>query len=744
MTNNQNMQFKGKQWKESVDVRSFIQENYSPYSGDESFLQPATQRTKTVFAAFQNLLEKEHQAGGVLDIATDKVASILTFDAGYIDSDKEIIVGLQTDAPLKRSVNPFGGIRMARTACENYGFKLSDEVENFFTYRTTHNDGVFNVYSDEMKAARHAGLLTGLPDAYGRGRIIGDYRRIALYGMDFLIKQKVQNKAEYSKKDMTQENIQLCEELSKQISFMKQLIELAKRYGCDITKPAENARQAVQWLYFGYLGAVKEQNGAAMSIGRISTFIDIYIQRDIENGVLDEQSAQEIIDDFIIKLRCVRHLRTAEYNEFFAGDPTWVTMSEAGVGQDGRHMVTKTSYRILHTLYNLCPAAEPNITILWSDKLPESYKSFCSKVSIETDAIQYENDDLMRPIYGDDYAIACCVSAMQMGKQMQFFGARCNMPKLLLLAINGGVDENLGIQVGPKMPALKAGCPVNYEEVISRFEFYRNWIAKLYVNTMNVIHFMHDKYAYERLQMAFHDTEVHRFMAFGMSGLSIVADSLSAIKYAKVVPIAGENGVITDFEISGEYPCFGNDDDRVDDIAQYVAESFMKDLRKTPTYRNAEHTLSLLTITSNVAYGKKTGATPDGRKAGQPFAPGANPMHGRDENGALASLNSLAKINYNYCRDGVSNTFSITPQTLGVTNEVKIQNLVSILDGYFAQGGHHLNVNVIDREKLKDAMLHPQLYPGLTIRVSGYAVNFHLLSREQQLEVINRTFHECM
>ncbi len=734
--------FVGGNWEKEIDVRDFIQKNYTPYDGDSAFLTGPSDRTKKVFEKFSALVAEEQKKGGVLDIDTERVASILTFPAGYIDKENEIIVGLQTDRPLKRSVNPFGGIRMARSACENYGYKLSDKVENEFKYRTTHNDGVFAAYSDEMRAVRHAGLLTGLPDAYGRGRIIGDYRRITLYGMDYLIECKQEDKRKNGLLDMNEETIRKSEELSKQLSFMKQLITLASWYGCDISRPARNAAEAIQWTYFGYLGAVKEQNGAAMSFGRVSTFFDIYIERDIKNGTLTEEQAQELIDQLVIKLRAVRHLRTEEYNELFAGDPNWVTVSEGGVGLDGRHMVTKTAYRMLNTLYNMGPAPEPNITILWSEHLPENYKKFCAATSIKTDAIQYENDDLMRKDYGDDYAIACCVSAMKVGKQMQFFGARCNMPKLLLLAINGGRDEITGRCLGPQMEPLGKNGPLDYNQVLARFETYRLWLARLYVNTMNVIHYMHDKYAYERLQMSFHDSDVHRFMAFGMSGLSVVADSLSAIKYAKVTPVFDERKITCGFETEGEFPCFGNDDDRVDGIAKMVSEGFIKDLRKTPAYRGAEHTLSLLTITSNVVYGKKTGATPDGRKKGEPFAPGANPMHQRDKNGALASLNSVAKLSYSACRDGISNTFSISPKAIGMTEEERVDNLVDILDGYFAQMAHHLNVNVMNRDLLIDAMDHPEKYPGLTIRVSGYAVNFHLLSRAQQQEVISRTFHE--
>lgn len=736
------LDFVGGNWEKEIDVRDFIQKNYTPYDGDSTFLADPSDRTKKVFEKFSALVAEEQKKGGVLDIDTERVASILTFPAGYIDKDNEVIVGLQTDRPLKRSVNPFGGIRMARSACENYGYKLSDKVENEFRYRTTHNDGVFAAYSDEMRAVRHAGLLTGLPDAYGRGRIIGDYRRIALYGMDYLMECKKEDKRKNGLLDMNEETIRKSEELSKQLSFMKQLVTLASWYGCDISRPARNAAEAIQWTYFGYLGAVKEQNGAAMSFGRVSTFFDIYIERDIKNGTLTERQAQELIDQLVIKLRAVRHLRTEEYNELFAGDPNWVTVSEGGVGLDGRHMVTKTAYRMLNTLYNMGPAPEPNITILWSEHLPENYKKFCAATSIKTDAIQYENDDLMKKDYGDDYAIACCVSAMKVGKQMQFFGARCNMPKLLLLAINGGRDEITGRCLGPQMEPLGKNGPLDYNEVLARFETYRLWLARLYVNTMNVIHYMHDKYAYERLQMSFHDSDVHRFMAFGMSGLSVVADSLSAIKYAKVTPVFDERGITCGFETEGGFPCFGNDDDRVDDIAKMVSEGFIKDLRKTPAYRGAEHTLSLLTITSNVVYGKKTGATPDGRKKGEPFAPGANPMHQRDKNGALASLNSVAKLSYSACRDGISNTFSISPKAIGMTEEERVDNLVDILEGYFAQMAHHLNVNVMNRDLLIDAMDHPEKYPGLTIRVSGYAVNFHLLSRAQQQEVISRTFHE--
>ena len=630
---------------------------------------------------------------------------------------------------------------MSEKACDADGYKMSDLIKTEFKYRTTHNDGVFRVYTDEMRAARHVGVITGLPDAYARGRIIGDYRRIALYGMDYLIECKKADKKELGKNDMTAENIQLIEDVQKQLEFMEQLKVMASQYGCDISKPAANAREAVQWLYFGYLGAVKEQNGAANSIGRISTFLDIYIERDLKKGVLTEEGAQELIDDLVLKLRLVRHLRTPEYNDLFAGDPTWVTTSEGGMCEDGRSMVTKNCFRILQTLYNLGSSAEPNITILWSQELPKGFKDFCAKVSIDTDSIQYENDDVMRPVFGDDYAIACCVSAMRVGKQMQYFGARCNLAKVLLMALNGGKDEIYGIQVAPEGKIFDEGV-LNYDEVLKAYKKYMKWMAKLYVNTLNIIHYMHDKYAYERLMMSLHDTHVQRLMAFGICGLSVLADSLSAIKYAKVKAIKDERGLITDFETEGEFPKYGNDDDRVDKIAKWIVESFYKELIKTPAYRGAKHTLSILTITSNVVYGKKTGSTPDGRKRGEPFAPGANPMHGRDCEGALASLNSVAKLRYDCCRDGISNTFSITPDTLGENEQDRINKLVTMLDGYFVQDAHHLNVNVLHRQKLIDAMNNPSLYPNLTIRVSGYAVNFNKLNKNQQKEVISRTFHE--
>ncbi|WP_304944077.1 formate C-acetyltransferase [Vallitalea guaymasensis] len=731
--------FKEGIWKQEINVRDFIQKNYNPYEGDNSFLQGPTKRTNELNEYFKEL-KKEELDRGVLDIDTRTVSSLLTFEPGYIDKDKEIIKGLQTDKPLKRSINPFGGIRMTRNACQAYGYEVDEKVEEEFKYRTTHNDGVYRVYSDEMKLVRKTGVITGLPDAYGRGRIIGDYRRVALYGIDHLIQEKQLDKKKYSNEMMSDENIKLLEELYRQIDFLNKLKEMAKLYGDDISLPAENAREAIQWIYYAYLGAIKEQNGAAMSLGRISTFIDIYIERDIASGLITEARAQELIDDLVLKLRMARQLRTPEYNELFAGDPMWITETIGGLGEDGRTLVTKSSYRFINTLYTLGSAPEPNITILWSKELPADFKKFCAKVSIDTDSIQYENDDLMRSLYGDDYGIACCVSAMKIGKQMQFFGARCNMPKVLLMALNGGKDEIKGIQVGPEMKPLEGEVLV-YEDVLERFKKYQQWLCKLYVNTMNVIHYMHDKYAYEKLQMALHDTEVERTMAFGMAGLSVMADSLSAIKYAKVIPIRNEVGLIIDFNIIGDYPKYGNDDDRVDIIASDLTTGFIDELKKHKTYRNSTPSLSILTITSNVVYGKKTGSTPDGRKQGHPFAPGANPMHNRDHKGALASLNSVAKIPYDSCLDGISCTFSIQPKTLGKSDDEQVKNLVSILDGYFYQTGHHINVNVLDREKLIDAMEHPEKYPNLTIRVSGYAVNFNRLSREQQEEVINRTFH---
>ena len=735
--------FNGGAWQNEINVRDFIQQNYKEYTGDASFLAKATPRTNALMKKIQALFAVERQFGGVFDIDTTNVSSLKNYAPGYIDKENELIFGMQTNRPLKRGVNPFGGMRMAKQACEAYGFELSEKVQTEFRYRTTHNDGVFRAYTDEMRAARKCHVITGLPDAYGRGRIIGDYRRVALYGVDKLIAEKKKDKAALGLGNFNTDEIRLDEELFQQITFLGYLKDMAAMYGFDISQPAANAKEAVQWTYFAYLGAIKEQNGAAMSLGRVSTFFDIYFERDIANGTLTEEGAQELMDDFVMKLRIARHLRTPEYNELFGGDPMWITEAVGGVGEDGRTLVTKSSFRVLNTLYTLGASPEPNLTVLWAQALPENFKRFCAKVSADTDSIQYENDDLMRPIYGDDYAIACCVSAMKVGKQMQFFGARCNLPKLLLIAINGGYDVSSKMHIGPQMPVLE-GDQLTYEAVVERYDIYIEWLSRLYVNTMNVIHYMHDKYAYEKTQMALHDTQVHRFMAFGVAGLSVVADSLSAIKHATVRPIKDENGFITEFATEGEFPKFGNDDDRVDLIAKETAHKVITELRKTPTYRNAEHTLSVLTITSNVMYGKNTASTPDGRKAGEPFAPGANPMHNREENGALASLNSVAKISYDDCRDGISNTFSITPDALGKTEEERIANLVTILDGYFAKNAHHINVNVLNRETLMKAYENPDDYPNLTIRVSGYAVNFNKLSREHQKEVISRTFHETM
>ena len=735
--------FAGESWKNSIDVRAFIQDNYTFYDGDEKFLSGPTERTAKLLEKFEELLRQEQEKGGVLDVDTEHVSSLTNYQPSYLDKDLELIVGYQTEKPLTRGVNPFGGIRMARSACEAYGYRLSDKVEQEFLYRTTHNDGVYRVYSDEMRKARKCGVITGLPDAYGRGRIIGDYRRVALYGIDRLIEEKKRDKAEIAMGVMNTDTIRQSEELFQQIAFLQKLKEMAAMYGYDISEPAANAKEAVQWLYFGYLGAIKEQIGAAMSLGRVSTFLDIYFTRDMKKGLLDETGVQELVDDFVMKLRAARHLRTVEYNELFGGDPMWITESIGGISENGKPLVTKSSFRFLHTLYNLGSAPEPNLTVLWSEKLPEAFKQYCARVSIETDAIQYENDDVMRPVYGDDYAIACCVSAMKVGKQMQFFGARCNLPKLLLLALNGGRDQMTGVQLGPQMEPY-AGDVLDFEAVCGRWQIYLEWLCKLYVNTMNVIHYMHDKYAYEKTQMALHDTDVERFMAFGVAGLSVLTDSLSAIRYAKVQVVRDENGLIESFKTAGDFPKYGNDDDRVDQIGKKVLEEVYAQLKRNPTYRGAIHTLSVLTITSNVVYGKKTGATPDGREKGQPFAPGANPMHNREQNGALASLNSVAKMPYDACRDGISNTFSITPATLGKDLKQQEENLVGILDGYFAQNAHHINVNVLNKEKLMDAYENPQKYPNLTIRVSGYAVHFHRLSKEQQREVISRTFHQAM
>ena len=731
------------EWRHLVNVRNFIQKNYTPYEGDECFLEGISKKTEKVWGKAHDLIVEEIQKG-IIDVETKKVSGINNFAPGYLDKENEVIVGFQTDAPLKRIVNLYGGMRMATSALKEYGYELDPEIKSHFKmYRKTHNEGVFDAYPKRTRLARTAGLLTGLPDTYGRRRIVGDYRRVPLYGTDFLIEEKEKD-LDMLDGPMTEERIQLREEVQMQIRALKEMTQMAETYGCDITRPAENAKEAVQNLYLAYLAGIKENNGAATSLGRTATFLDIYIQRDLENGVLDEQEAQELIDQFIIKLRMVRHLRTPEYNELFGGDPTWVTEALGGMGVDGRTLVTKNTFRYLHTLTNLGTAPEPNLTVLWSQNLPETFKKYCAKMSIDTDSIQYENDDIMRPLYGDDYCIACCVSAMGVGKQMQFFGARANLAKSLLYAINGGIDEKKGIQVIPDIERDTDEI-LDYPKVLANYKKVLSYVAELYVDTINIIHYMHDKYAYESSQMALHDTLVERLAAFGVAGLSIAADSLSAIKFAKVRPIRNEEGIAVDFEVEGDFPKYGNDEERVDDIAVEIVSYFSAELKKHPLYRNAIHTLSALTITSNVMYGKKTGSTPDGRKAGEPFAPGANPMHGRDENGALASLNSVAKIPYRgICQDGVSNTFSIVPKALGKNKEERTTHLVQILDGYFVQGAHHLNVNVMNREVLLDAMEHPENYPTLTIRVSGYAVNFNRLSREQQLEVIKRTFHETV
>ena len=730
-------------WTKEINVRDFIQKNYTLYEGDESFLEDPTDKTKKVWNRCEELILEELKKG-ILDVETNIISGITNFAPGYIDKENEVIVGLQTDAPLKRMVNLYGGKRMAKSSLEQYGYKLNEEIDKHFNeYRKTHNEGVFDAYPERTRKARHAGLLTGLPDAYGRGRIIGDYRRAALYGIDFLVEEKKKDLAELDG-PMTEDRIRLREEVSEQIRALGAVKEMAASYGVDISKPASNAREAVQATYMAYLAGIKENNGAATSLGRTSTFLDIYIERDLRNGVITEAEAQELVDQFIIKLRLVRHLRTPEYNELFGGDPTWVTESIGGIGINGKPLVTKNSFRYLHTLYNLGTAPEPNLTVLWSEKLPANFKRFCSRVSIDTDSIQYENDDVMRPIYGDDYAIACCVSAMKVGKQTQLFGARCNLAKALLYAINGGVDERYGTEVVPGIEPITDEI-LDYDKVLANYKKVLSYVAELYVDTVNIIHYMHDKYAYEASQFAFHDTHMQRIAAYGIAGLSIAADSLSAIRYAQVKPIRNEQGIAVDFETTGDFPKYGNDDDRADDIAVNIVTTFSDELKKHPVYRNAIHTLSALTITSNVMYGKKTGTTPDGRKLGEPLAPGANPMHGRDKNGALASLNSVAKIPYrDVCQDGVSNTFSIVPDALGKDLEQRENNLTAILDGYFVQGAHHLNVNVLNRETLIDTMDHPEKYPTLTIRVSGYAVNFNRLSREQQEEVISRTFHQSM
>lgn len=730
-------------WQTEINVRDFIQRNVTAYEGNGDFLSPKSDRTARLMDKLNQLRNVEQNYGGVLDIDTSTVSSLTAYQPGYLDREDELIVGLQTNRPLKRGVNPFGGINMARKACHAYGYTLSDKIENQFQYRTTHNDGVFRVYTDEMRQVRSAGILTGLPDAYGRGRIIGDYRRVALYGIDFLINNKQKDKAEIGKANFNTDTIRLSEELFQQITFLKKTKEMAAMYNYDISGPAQTAREAFQWTYFAYLASIKEQNGAANSLGRISSFLDIYIQRDMDAGILDESGAQELVDHFVMKLRMARHLRTVDYNELFGGDPMWITEVLGGMAEDGRTLVTRNTFRFLNTLYNLDPAPEPNLTVLWSKDLPQGFKEYCAKVSIETDSIQYENDDIMRPLYGDDYGIACCVSAMKIGKQMQFFGARCNLPKLLLLALNGGYDAASAVRMGPET-AVYPGDTLDFDTVMETFQIYQTWLCRLYVNTLNIIHYMHDKYAYEKTQMALHDTNVERFMACGVAGLSVLADSLSAIKYANVKPVRNECGYIVDFETSGDFPKYGNDDDLVDRIARSLLTGFSNELKKTPGYRDSIHTLSALTITSNVMYGKKTGATPDGRKAGEAYAPGANPMHGREKNGALASLNSVAKLSFDDCRDGISNTFTLTPDTLGHYREERIENLVHLLDGYFMQNGHHINVNVLNKETLTDAYENPTKYPNLTIRVSGYAVNFNKLSREQQKEVIQRTFHETM
>ncbi|MFS0862943.1 formate C-acetyltransferase [Fredinandcohnia sp. 179-A 10B2 NHS] len=736
--------FKDGKWQKEIDVRDFILQNFTVYTGNDEFLAGPTTHTLELWDQVMELTKQERDNGGVLDMDTKVVSTITSHGPGYLDVEKEKVVGVQTDKPFKRSLQPFGGIRMAVDSAKSYGFEIDQEIVKIFTeYRKTHNQGVFDAYTPEMKLARKAGIVTGLPDAYGRGRIIGDYRRVALYGVDRLIEEKKKDLELIGNGAMSDDVIRDREETSEQIRALQELKQLAVSYGYDISEPATNAKEAFQWLYFAYLAAIKEQNGAAMSLGRVSTFLDVYIERDIQNGVLTEEEAQEIVDHFVMKLRLVKFSRTPDYNELFSGDPTWVTESLGGVAQDGRPLVTKNSFRFLHTLDNLGPAPEPNLTVLWSVNLPESYKKYCAKMSIKTSSIQYENDDIMRETYGDDYGIACCVSAMTIGKQMQFFGARANLAKALLYSINGGIDEKLKIQVGPSFAPITSEY-LDYEEVIQKYDVVLEWLAGLYVNTLNVIHYMHDKYSYERLEMALHDREILRTMACGIAGLSVVADSLSAIKFAKVKTIRDENGIVVDYEIEGDFPKYGNNDDRVDDIAVELVKRFMNKIKKHKTYRNSVHTQSILTITSNVVYGKKTGNTPDGRKAGEPFAPGANPLHGRDTKGTLASLSSVAKLPYEYALDGISNTFSIVPKALGREEEARISNLAGLLDGYAIKKGHHLNVNVFDRETLLDAMEHPELYPQLTIRVSGYAVNFIKLTREQQIDVINRTFHESM
>ncbi len=733
--------FKNGKWKQEIDVRDFIQTNYTPYEGDGSFLEDATDRTKKLWLKISELLKEEHK-NGILDAETKIPSSITAYSAGYIDKELEIIKGLQTDKPLKRAIMPFGGLRVVKKALESYGYTLAKETEEIFSkYRKTHNNGVFDAYNSEIKKARHSGIITGLPDAYGRGRIIGDYRRVPLYGVNKLIEEKQHELEIFNPPEYDSETITVREQISEGIKSLKELIELGNIYDCDLTRPAENAKEAIQWLYLAFLGAVREQDGAAMSLGRTSTFLDIYIERDLENGTIDEKKAQELMDDFVIKLRIIRFLRTPEYNALFSGDPTWVTESIGGMGIDGRTLVTKSSFRMLNTLNTLGPAPEPNMTVLWSTKLPKGFKDFCCETSINTSSVQYENDDLMLPYWGDDYAIACCVSAMRIGKQMQFFGARANLAKALLYAINGGRDEKTGEQVAPRFEPITSEY-LDYDEVMEKYKQVLEWLSGIYMNSLNIIHFMHDKYNYEKLQMALHDREILRTQACGIAGLSVAADSLSAIKNAKVKVIRDETGLAVDYEIEGDYPAFGNNDDSVDDIAYLIVKTFMEKLKNRLPYRNSKTTLSILTITSNVVYGKKTGSTPDGRKSGEPFAPGANPMHGRDKKGALASLSSVAKLPYEYSQDGISYTFSIIPGALGKNMSERKSNLSGMMDGFFSQSGHHLNINVFDRETLIDAMDHPEKYPQLTVRVSGYAVNFIKLTKEQQLDVINRTFHE--
>ena len=735
--------FNSGEWQSEINVRDFIQKNYTPYEGNEDFLTDPTEKTKKLWNEVLDLYKKEKSApGGVLDIETNIPSAVDAFEPGYIDKDLEEIVGIQTDAPLKRAIMPFGGIKIVEKACAAYGKQVDPEIENIFhNIRKTHNDGVFSVYTPDVRRARSNKLLTGLPDGYGRGRIIGDYRRVALYGVDVLIEEKQHELEELDVDDFTENIIQKREQISEQIKALNSLKSMANRYGFDISKPATNAKEAIQWLYFGYLGAIKDQDGAAMSLGRTSTFLDIYIERDLKNGTLTEEQAQELMDHFVMKLRIVRFLRTPEYNELFSGDPVWVTESIGGMGIDGRTLVTKNSFRLLHSLVNLGPAPEPNMTVLWSTRLPEGFKRFTTALSIKTSSIQYENDDLMRITLGDDYGIACCVSPMKIGKQMQFFGARANLAKTLLYAINGGKDEVTGKQVTPMFEPITSEY-LDYDEVVAKYDQMMDYVAKIYIKALNAIHYMHDKYCYEALELALHDKDILQTMACGIAGLSVAADSLSAIKYAKVKVIRNEEGLAVDYKVEGDYPKYGNDDDRVDQIAVNIVKKFIEKLRKHPTYKNSKHTLSILTITSNVVYGKATGNTPDGRKAGAPFGPGANPLHGRDTNGALAVMNSIAKLPFDSAEDGISFTFSITPGTLGKTEDEKVTNLVNMLDGYFEQTGHHINVNVFDRELLVDAMEHPEKYPQLTIRVSGYAVKFTSLTREQQLDVIHRTIQE--